>query len=149
MTRKVLLDANLLIAVFDPQTKTSLDQQHAARVKLIELLEDQNTALVITPLIRYEVLRGIQWQEADDYRQVRNALGQFTELDIDQATAELAADLFRYDRACSPDRNLDKRKFDAFHLATAKCHHLEISSQDSDIIALEKLYSDFVESSTA
>lgn len=150
MTRKVLLDANLLIAVFDPQATTDKTQKQESENRLIDFLQDPDVALVITPLIRYEVLRGIPWQEAKDYQQVRSALDQFTELDIDQSTAELAANLFRFDRQISNhDKNLDKRKLDAFHLATAKCHQLELASQDSDIAKLESLYSEFLQAQQA
>ncbi|MBE0506485.1 MAG: PIN domain-containing protein [Marinospirillum sp.] len=146
MTRKVLLDANLLIAVFDPQSRTEEIRKQESENQLLGLLQDSETALVITPLIRYEVLRGIPWKDGVIYQQVNAALDAFTELDVDQATAELAANLFRFDRqTTNPDKNLDKRKFDAFHLATAKCHQLELASLDSDIAKLETLYAEYMQ----
>lgn len=61
MTRKILLDTNLLIAAFDKSGRTSAEMKASARAMLAELLADDDVALFITPLIRYEVLRGVSW----------------------------------------------------------------------------------------
>ena len=65
-----------------------------------------------------------------------------TELDVNRRVSELSAHLFRFDRAQASNgqRNIEKRKFDVFHLASAKCHDLDLASQDSDIAGLEDLY---------
>ncbi|SKA71563.1 PIN domain-containing protein [Thiothrix eikelboomii] len=143
--RKVLLDANLLIAALDNGSTTSEAERTKAKQTLAALLSNAEVALIITPLIRYEVLRGIGWQDQERFFKVKQSLDGFTELDVNRQVSELAANLFRFDRATHTDqqRNIEKRKFDVFHLASAKCHDLELASQDSDIAGLESLYERF------
>jgi len=54
-----LLDANVLIAALDDKGSTKLEECQQAKKYLHELLSDENVALAISPLIRSEVLRGI------------------------------------------------------------------------------------------
>nr|CAA6811711.1 MAG: PilT protein domain protein [uncultured Thiotrichaceae bacterium] len=142
--RKVLLDANLLIAVFDETPRTSEPQRGQAKRKLNTLLSDETVTLVITPLIRYEVLRGISWDDPSNFIQLKQALDGLTELDVNQGVSELAANLFRFRRSEDESRGIkrkeEKHKFDMFHLASAKQHSLELASQDSDIASLDSLY---------
>lgn len=144
MTRKVLLDTNLLVAALDQAASTSGEQRQQAIDILTPLLDSDNVALAITPLIRYEVLRGVAWQSQERYESLHEALADFEEFDISRDIAELAADLYRLDKFHAEDsrekRNLEKRKFDVFHLASAKCNDLELASQDTDIAKLEKLH---------
>ena len=142
MMRKVLLDANLLIAALDDGSTTSEAERTKAKQTLAALLSNAEVTLIITPLIRYEVLRGIGWQDQVRFAQLKQSLDGLTELDVNRHVSELAANLFRFDRAENPDqqRNIEKRKFDVFHLASAKCHDLELASQDSDIAGLEGLH---------
>jgi len=107
-------------------------------------MRDDNVAFAISPLIRYEVLRGIHWQDNASLAQLSGILGQFEEFDINREISELSANLFRYDIfQNSSARNIEKRKFDVFHFSTAKCCQLEIHSEDSDISKLESLYSKY------
>lgn len=140
--RKVLLDANLLIAALDDGGTTSEAERTKAKQTLAALLSNAEVTLIITPLIRYEVLRGISWQDQVRFAQLKQSLDGLTELDVNRPISELAANLFRFDRAENPDqqRNIEKRKFDVFHLASAKFHDLELASQDSDIAGLECLH---------
>jgi predicted nucleic acid-binding protein len=140
--RKVLLDANLLIAALDDGSTTSEAERAKAKQTLAALLSDTEVALIITPLLRYEVLRGIDWQDQERFFKVKQSLDGLTELDVNRPVSELAANLFRFDRATytGKERNIEKRKFDVFHLASAKCHDLELASQDSDIAGLEGLH---------
>lgn len=140
--RKVLLDANLLIGALDESGTTSEEQRDEAKEILNALLSDEEATLVITPLIRYEVLRGIVWGNQENFNQLKQVLDGLTELDVNRDVSELAADLFRFDRSenDAQQRNIEKRKFDVFHLASAKRHLLELASQDTDIADLEELY---------
>lgn len=140
--RKVLLDANLLIAALDDGGTTSEAERAKAKQTLVALLSDADVTLIITPLIRYEVLRGIGWQDKERFVQLKQSLDGLTELDINRHVSELAANLFRFDCAEHTDqqRNIEKRKFDVFHLASAKCNNLELASQDSDIAGLQGLH---------
>ncbi|MEZ5534503.1 MAG: PIN domain-containing protein [Thiolinea sp.] len=140
--RKVLLDANLLIGALDEQGATSPAERDAARQVLASLLKDETVTLVITPLIRYEVLRGIIWQDQARFDQLKRVLDGLTELDVNRGVSELAANLFRFDRSegNGGQRNIEKRKFDVFHFASARYHGLELVSQDSDMTAIGSLF---------
>lgn len=143
--RKVLLDANILIAALDETGNTKDKQKTQATQLLNTLLSSEEVKLIITPLIRYEVLRGVEWDDAERYARLKDSLDKLVELDVNREVSELASNLFRYDRSINiaSQRNIEKRKFDVFHLASAKCHHLEIASQDSDIASLESLYNGY------
>lgn len=65
MTRNVLLDTNLLICAFDNSGTAAKEDKDKAITKLTALLSDPETKLFITPLIRYEVLRGIKWDNSE------------------------------------------------------------------------------------
>ncbi|QBJ31932.1 type II toxin-antitoxin system VapC family toxin [Hafnia alvei] len=147
MTRKVLLDTNLLIAAFDHNGTTSVEVRQKAKQKLEELLIDNEVAFCITPLIRYEVLRGISWGRKADFQNLQIILNEFTELDVTSNVSELAANLFRFDTEQNQGvgRNIEKRKFDVFHLASAKCNGLELASEDTDIAKLEGLYTNYLQ----
>ena len=69
--RKVLLDANLLIAALDDGSTTSEAERAKAKQTLAALLSNAEVTLIITPLIRYEVLRGIGWQDQVRFAQLK------------------------------------------------------------------------------
>ena len=141
-TRRVLLDANLLIAALDHEGTSIEDAKVKARHILSELMSDSNVAVAITPLIRYEVLRGIDLKNAVGYRHVKEALDNFMEFDITRAMSERAAELFRRHQAeqrGSDTISVDKRRFDAFHVATASLLGMELRSEDNGIRRLWEL----------
>ena len=131
MSKNILLDTNLIIAAFD--TKDSEAQE-----QLRNLLEDEEVAFAISPLIRYEVLRGIAFSDDDKYIELQKILNDFEEFDIGRDVSELSARIFRY--AKQQERDIvNKRSFDVFHCATAKCNGLDICSNDSDIGKIDAL----------
>lgn len=144
MERKILLDANLLIAVFDEDGDTTIEKREQAKKLLEDLLSDKEVSFAITPLIRYEVLRGAKWEETSRYQKLLRTLNRFMEFEINREIAELASDIYRMDKHQADEkgevRNLEKRKFDAFHYATAKCLQIEVKSHDKDFSKLDKLY---------
>lgn len=153
MTKKILLDTNLLIAVFDNNANTSEEIRNTAKSKLSELLSDPDVVFFITPLIRYEVLRGIAWERCEDFQALQDILNTFPELDVTRKISELAANLFRFEKwnmQQSNDklRNLDKRKFDLFHFCSASCNNLEFCSNDTDIGRINTLYNSYAETTT-
>lgn len=148
MTRKILLDTNLLIAAFDKSGRTSAQMKASAIAMLAELLADDEVALFITPLIRYEVLRGVSWLNKAEFNELQANLNGFPELDITRDISELSANLFRFDswQAAQPGaapRNLEKRKFDVFHFSSAHCNTLELCSNDSDIGRIRQLHQSY------
>ena len=143
-----MLDTNLLIAAFDKNGTTAAEERQAAISQLASLLSDSDTQLFITPLVRYEVLRGIQWQNQSDFETVKQALNGFPELEITRNISELAASLFRFDihrasQAGERGRNIDKRKFDVFHFCSAHCNGLTLFSRDSDIGKIALLHQEY------
>ncbi len=144
--RKVLLDTNMIVAAFDESGTTSEEMKAIAKAELAGLLNDNEVVLVITPLIRYEFLRGIAWVEPEKLKAMKQILNGFVELDIERKVSELASDLFRLDDSQaenSSDRNINKRNFDIFHFAVSKHHGLDLVSNDRHIPQLETLYQQF------
>ena len=138
--REVLLDANVLLSLHDTGTKP-LPADVAARFEA--LLDDDETELFITPLIRYEVLRGIDWGDDERYGTMKAALDALTELDVTREASELAAELFRLyvaEHVDEPGINVDKRRFDAFHFSVAKIRGMELASRDRHMRSLDALY---------
>lgn len=149
MTRNVLLDTNLLICAFDNSGSASQEIKNQAITKLTALLSDSETKLFITPLIRYEVLRGIKWENVNAYDSMCSVLNGFPELDITRNVAELSANLFRFDThqlalTGQGMRNIEKRKFDVFHYCCACCNDLCLESNDTDIAKIEQLHSHYL-----
>lgn len=136
-----LLDTNYLVYLADPNAD-SAKKEEVLR-DFAEKLQDEKSRFVLTPLIRYEVLRGVKWGDNDKLVMLENILKQFKSFDIRDEVADLARDLYRFDeneaRKKHIPRNLDKRKFDMFHYATAKIENLEILSKDSDLSHIEAL----------
>lgn len=137
-----LLDTNNLIYLVDSNSESEIRRE--ALEKLHQKLSDPNNRFMLTPLIRYEVMRGIKWEDETKLKELENILKQFKSLDIRDEIADLAGDLYRFDeyksRRDNIPKNLEKRKFDMFHYATAKMENLEILSADSDLSHIEKLY---------
>lgn len=138
MTKTILLDANLLISAFDTKEKVAVEAMR-------KLLKDDSISLAITPLIRYEVLRSVEFTDDVLHEKLKERLNGFEEFDITRDISELSTALFRYAKSegkVNPE-NVNKRSFDIFHWATAKCNELEIESNDGDIDRLETLYDEY------
>ncbi|MBR0573624.1 MULTISPECIES: type II toxin-antitoxin system VapC family toxin [Pasteurellaceae] len=137
-----LLDTNFLIYL--SKNNDDPDKQEILK-EMQNILEDPYSKLFTTPLISYEVLRGVEWQDEQKLSELKAILNSFEMLDVENEVSELAANLYRFDmyesQQKSVDRNFDKRRFDTFHFATAKVNHLEILSKDKDMKSLDDLYS--------
>ena len=140
MIKKVFLDANLIISAFDTGKPDARKKMHA-------LLSNDDIALFISPLIRYEVLRGVPYGDTTKYAKLQKILDGFKELNIERDISELSSNLYRYDvHTANPkqNKNFDKRRFDTFHFATATCNKLDIESFDTDIGKIEALYKKYL-----
>ena len=141
-----LLDSNFLTYVLEGKNVDGNDNNLIERLtNLLALINDDNVELVITPLLRYEFLRKFGWQtESEDFNKFKAAVEEFTWLDISKDVTDLAINLYRLDKYESESRgvekNLEKRKFDVFHFATAKINGIELLSNDKHIAQMEGLY---------
>ncbi|MFU2090290.1 type II toxin-antitoxin system VapC family toxin [Avibacterium avium] len=138
MKRNILLDSNILMIAIK-------EKESNERKQLIELLENENTNVFITPLIRYEVLRGITWSDSESFKKHSDVLKQLEMINIDQKISDTAATLFRLERKEKEEngqtpKKIDKHNFDVMHFATAKVYQLEWQSNDEDFQSWEKLY---------
>ncbi|MDR3221911.1 MAG: PIN domain-containing protein [Candidatus Accumulibacter sp.] len=132
MTRRVLLDTNMLIGALEPEPDNV--QHQAARSRFRALMDDPEIEPVITPLVRYEVLRGVRRISFD---KMKSELDGFQEFDVRSEEANRAAELFRLAKGAG--MNLDKRSFDLFHCACADVNGLKIESQDPHIRKIQQL----------
>ncbi|MCQ9329599.1 PIN domain-containing protein [Pelistega suis] len=142
-----LLDTNYLILLADPKVEEERKQEILRDFKA--KLEDKETRLFLTPLIRYEVLRGVDWDDVERLKNLKNVLRGFQTIDIDDDIADLARNLFRLDRsnqAQGSQKKIEKYQFDIFHFATAKENNLQLLSLDRDMNAMNSLYQQYQES---
>ena len=136
-----LLDTNYLIYLADPNANPTKKAEVLQDLTL--KLEDPETLLFLTPLIRYEVLRGVEWDNIEKLNTLKSALKAFQTIDINDDIADLARNLFRLDKANQKNGSkkvIEKYQFDMFHFATAKENDLEILSKDRDMTAIENLF---------
>ncbi|MDG6790894.1 type II toxin-antitoxin system VapC family toxin [Glaesserella parasuis] len=136
-----LLDTNYLIYLADPNANPTKKAEVLQDLAL--KLEDPETLLFLTPLIRYEVLRGVEWDNIEKLNTLKSALKAFQTIDINDDLADLARNLFRLDKANQKNGSkkvIEKYQFDMFHFATAKENDLEILSKDRDMTAIENLF---------
>ncbi len=146
-----LLDSNFLTYVLEGKNIDGNDENLIEKLTdLLKLINDDNVELAITPLLRYEFLRKFGWQaENEDFEKFKEAVEEFTWLDISKDVTDLATNLYRLDKYESESRgipkNLEKRKFDVFHFATAKINGIELLSNDKHISQMESLYQRYQE----
>lgn len=145
MMRRVLLDANTLIGAFDGDLEN--EAHEAARERFLRLMADPDAEVVITPLIRYEVLRGVQRISFD---RMQAALDNFQEFNVREEEANLAADMYRIakesglfgldnDKKKADERRWFNRSFDLFYYACAEINRLGIDSNDRHIQQIQQL----------
>ena len=131
-TRTVLLDTNLLIGALEPEDGNAQHQQAGERLR--QMLVDPGVKLAISPLIRFEVLRGVRRKLPVELEAVLNG---FQEFEVRSEDARRAAEIFRL--ANLKGKPLDKRTFDVFHFVCAELNNLEFNSQDGDIPRIREL----------
>lgn len=161
--RKILLDANTIILFMASLNQDSqhvqdpkeLEENQLKIQKLKDLLSNPDVALAITPLIRYEVLRGAK--DKFEYQTLESILEEFEEFDINKDIGELSACIFknRFEslKANQSEKqkeaiNMLKRSFDICHFASAKCNKLEFLSNDDDIEKYKSIYNDIINKET-
>ncbi|MDR1708677.1 MAG: PIN domain-containing protein [Candidatus Accumulibacter sp.] len=128
MTRRVLLDANMLIGGLDNDPGNA--EHQASRQLFEELMADENVEVVVSPLTRYEVLCGIKRIPAADVEAALDAIEHYS---VTEAEADRAAELFRlykdrYEVKSQP-MNRYKRAFDLFYCACLEVNGLEPCSR--------------------
>ncbi|WP_435978790.1 type II toxin-antitoxin system VapC family toxin [Psychrobacter sp. DM4] len=138
MSRYILLDANLLIGAFDHDSENT---KHIQSKQIVEaLLLDDTVKIAITPLIRYEVLRGVRRVPTE---QMVEILNDFEEFEITDVEGNRASDIYRL--ALVNNQKLDKRSFDVFHYVVAEIRNLEWMSQDNDLSKIANLAKPIIE----
>lgn len=118
----VLLDTNILIGAFDGNLDNDKHQETKALVT--QLLQDDDVKIAITPLIRYEVLRGVK---NIAFNEMRDILDDFVEFAITDKIGNGASELYKVS-----SKQSNKHNFDIFHYTVSKVHHLELKTLDKD-----------------
>ena len=137
-----LLDTNYFVYLTDSNAEPTKKEE--VLKDFVQKLSDPNSRFMLTPLIRYEVLRGVKWEDKSKLTELEEILKQFKSLDIRDEIADLARDLYRFDSyeadLKGERKNLEKRKFDMFHYATAQLEELDVLSKDSDLPKIADLH---------
>ena len=144
MAHYILLDANLIINAFD-STATKENRKKAQNI--FKNLIESGVAFAITPLIHYEILRHPHFTDHARYQKLETILNSYKVFNINEEITDLATQLYRYDvyTSTNAEKNFEKRRFDSFHFATAKCNELDICSFDKHLGQMEKLYKKYLE----
>lgn len=138
VSKYILLDANLLIGAFDHD---DTNEKHIESKKIVEsLLLNDSVKIAITPLIRYEILRGVRRVPTEQMVQILN---DFEEFEITDVEGNRASDIYRL--ALVKNQKLDKRSFDVFHYVVAEIRDLEWMSQDNDLSKIANLAKPIIE----
>ena len=143
-SNKILLDANFLIRALEDHSSKEYKQ-------LEDYLGSDDFVIYITPLIYYEVLRGVDWTHVENYAEFEAKLSLISSLNIDKSIADKATALFRFEKNYrhihgETPKKPDKHNFDIMHFSTAKVYGLGIASNDADIQAWEKLHAALIAS---
>lgn len=143
MIRYVILDSNTLIGALDTDHENPAHLEACDRFRA--LLTDDEVAVAITPLIRYEVLRGARRVSA---LELSRRLDNFQEFDVDGKVAEMAAAIYRYaianeiryESGQTVKIELKAKQFDLLHFSTAQLNNLDIDSADGDLKQIDAIY---------
>ncbi len=111
---KISIDTNVLMAIFKREENVNGVNRYAAGKRLIERIRRENGLIVVSTLLVFEVLEGLQrlglpYDDRYDIRRWEN----FALVSADYTVIKLATDI---KRQCSLER---KQKVDAVLLATA------------------------------
>lgn len=93
MKRNILLDANMVIMAYDSSSNSNAENVAQAKEKVQSWLQDENVAFATTPLIIYEVLRGVCGDPAR-WETLKTAIASFECFDIRYQTGVMAAELY-------------------------------------------------------
>ena len=116
VSKYILLDANLLIGAFDHDAENT---KHIESKQIVEsLLLDNTVKIAITPLIRYEVLRGVRRVPTE---QMVEILNDFEEFGITDIEGNRASEIYRL----AFGTHIDETKFDRRPLSKMKKDILE------------------------
>ena len=90
-SNKILLDANFLIRALEDSSSEEYKQ-------LTDYLESDDLVIYITPLIYYEVLRGVDWDNINNHTKFKGTLALISNLNIDKSIADKATELVRFEK---------------------------------------------------
>lgn len=132
-----LLDANILIAVLDENKD---DPNHQKAKQLYDKLKSKKAKMVITSLIRYEILRGIKSKPFDE---AQKFLDDFIELEITDLEANPSAKIFhampRVNELDDVQKKNYRHNFDIFHYVVSKIYNLYlINVNEKDFEKIDK-----------
>lgn len=154
---KYFFDANYLIKL--------LDKKHTNHSEIYDDFiqkQAESHEFYMTELVRYEVIRGIKWNNVEEKELYETVLKEYFHfVEIKKSIIDLAIKLHQLHSFQHQDKlpsekcklckqvimtnkiNVDKRRFDMFHFATAKVYGYQMVSGDKGInLTLEKLYQD-------
>ena len=146
--KNVLLDTNLIIAAYDDKANISPEIKQEAQ-KLIGELLDSDAILHVSPLIRYEVLRGADHGDDERYQKLKKILDDLPMAEITINVSDLAANLFRFDRQSDKKflgTNPEKYRFDVFHYVCAQCNGWTLKTHDTDASKIDQLHARYQDS---
>ncbi len=132
---RYFIDTNIIIDF--------LDEKPDAIETLVPLLQDSNTSIYINRLVLIESLRGIKYTHSNKFKQAKEALEQFLQLDIKEGIYLEAIDFARFFKSKGVTLKGSCEVIDFLHFITAKQYGLELITNYKDFNILEKKYKEF------
>lgn len=128
---------------FDTNIISNLVRKDAETIRIInEIASMDDSELYINRLVYLESLRAIPLTRTKLYHSTKEALDNFTKLDITQEIYDISVKFARFCK--SKGISLGKcEAIDYLHFITAKIYAMEIISHDKDMTTLEEKYTEF------
>ena len=98
----------MLIKALDHGSSTDPEERQLAKQRLAELLTDDSVRFAMTPLIRYEFLRKVGWDDYERSKSLEASLKEFQEFIIDKDVLDIAKLEPLYERLIKEQGHLAK-----------------------------------------
>jgi predicted nucleic acid-binding protein len=132
---RYFFDTNIIIDIFDKKLATI--------TKLKEIINENESEIIINNLVYVEALRTINIKHKKIFREAKSTLDSFHIVNI---TKDIYDEAIAFSRFCHSKGIKLKGKCEAIdfiHFITAKYYYLEIISNDKDLDKLEEIYQPF------
>ena len=133
---KYFLDTNIIIDI--------LEKKADVLERLEAILLENDSELFINRLILLETLRTIHFNHKKVFREAKNTLNYFRQLDIKPIIYNRAIEFSRFCHSRGIKLKGKCEAIDFIHFMTAKYYNLKIISNDKDLEKLEAQYNEFL-----
>ncbi|MEA3554309.1 MAG: PIN domain-containing protein [Campylobacterota bacterium] len=125
-----------------------LNKKEEAIKKIIDIAQEEESLIYVNRLIVLESLRTIHFDSQKIFREHKEKLNLFEQLDILPYIYEDAISFSRYCHSKGIKLKGRCEAIDFLHFTTAKYYNLIVITNDKDFDKLEEVYQDFLDNTT-